>query len=360
MSYMKCLNRFCFFLLFCFVMNISNGSMLEAKSIKIGKVVNKDDRSREIVVNTSKVLRMGQKIYIQKDGKKVFLNVVFPMMTVSKCRLIWRDRKYYSSINGEMPVYIDVAGAPVEKVSKNFPKGKHCEVREFGGIEFVCIESGYFQMGSKEFEGTEDEKPKHRVCVSSFWIAKYEITQEQYKAIMEVNPSEFKGSKKPVENVEWYNAMDFCSRFSSKNDVILRLPTEAEWEYACRAGTDNRFVWGNAKASRYCWHLDNSGNLFSEPKTHVVGKKDPNAWGLYDMLGNVYEWCYDWYGENYYQKSPLKNPTGPSGGDLRVIRGSCWGSMSDNMRPGLRQGNDPSRMFNTVGFRPVISSFEIK
>jgi formylglycine-generating enzyme required for sulfatase activity len=225
--------------------------------------------------------------------------------------------------------------------------------KKIGGIEFVLIPEGGFLMGSND--GQSDEMPAHRVAIDSFWIGKYEVTQAQYRAIMGKNPSHFKSgfgvSNLPVERVSWNDAMEFCRRFSSRYGVRARLPYEAEWEYAARAGTTTKYYWGNGINSDYCWYTKNSGG-----KTHPVGEKKPNAWGLYDMSGNVWEWCMDWYDANFYRKSPNKNPKGPASGSARVLRGGSWGFDDSGLRSADRVRNYPESMDSIDGFRLVIAA----
>ncbi len=243
--------------------------------------------------------------------------------------------------------------------------------KEIGGIVFTYIHGGSFLMGSKS--GRRDEKPVHRVIVDGFWISRFEITQSQYEAIIGKNPSHFMGTSKshlslhpgalirekgleferPVENVSWKEALEFCRRFSRKYGVKVRLPYEAEWEYACRAGTTTKYNWGNSINGDYCWYGDNSNE-----STHTVGKKKPNAWDVYDMSGNVWEWCMDWYKGNYYRKSPSNNPKGPSSGRYRVLRGGGWDSRSDRVCSHTRyyrSGSDYKA--SNVGFRLVLTVY---
>jgi formylglycine-generating enzyme required for sulfatase activity len=196
-----------------------------------------------------------------------------------------------------------------------------------GGVvmELVLVPAGRFRMGSpaKEKDRREDET-QHRVSITRpFYIGKYEVTQEVWEKVMGSNPSFFKGAKNPVERVSWGNCQEFLKKLNAlgKERDQFRLPTEAQWEYACRAGTRTRFSSGDADAglADYAWSDANSGNT-----THPVGAKQPNAWGLYDMHGNVWEWCSDWYDEDWYAKSPKDDPTGPATGSVRVVRGGSW------------------------------------
>ena len=154
----------------------------------------------------------------------------------------------------------------------------------------------------------------------------YEVTQEQYERVMGKNPSRFKGPQLPVERVSWKAAVSFCTKLSAFPEEqaagrTYRLPTEAEWEYACRAGSTTDFCFGDAEwgLDDYAWYEDNSDH-----RTHPVGQKRPNAWGLYDMHGNVWEWCADWHDEAYYEASPVDDPQGPATGVDRVGRGGSW------------------------------------
>jgi formylglycine-generating enzyme required for sulfatase activity len=146
-----------------------------------------------------------------------------------------------------------------------------------------------------------------------------EVTQAQYEAVMGTNPSYFKGQTNPVENAFWEDATEFCKKLSEKTRQTVRLPTEAEWEYACRAGTQTAFSFGDDPSALgdYAWHAGNSGE-----RSHPVGQKKPNAWGLYDMHGNIWEWCADRYGK--YPKGFATDPSGPTTGDTRVSRGGSW------------------------------------
>ena len=198
-----------------------------------------------------------------------------------------------------------------------------------GGVEMkmVLIPAGEFTMGSPDSDkdARGDEKPQHRVRITKpFHLGKYEVTQEQWEAVMGNNPSAFKGARNPVEQVSWDDCQKFLDTLSAKTagqGGKFVLPTEAEWEYACRGGSATRFSFGDATRGlgEDAWYGDNS-----DQKTHPVGAKKPNAWGLYDMHGNVWEWCADWYDEKYYSNTATDDLQGPSSGSRRVLRGGSW------------------------------------
>jgi len=206
------------------------------------------------------------------------------------------------------------------------------------GLELVWIKPGTFMMGSPKKEKNRDlDETRHRVTLTKgFWLGKYEVTQAQYKAVTGKNPSKSAGANRPVENVSWGDAVAFCRKLTERErragrlpgNGEYRLPTEAEWEYACRAGTVGKYA---GELDAMAWHGGNSSQ-----QTHEVGRKRPNAWGLYDMHGNVWEWCADWYGD--YPTGAVTDPTGSERGPYRVYRGGCWadpppGSCSSALRP---------------------------
>jgi formylglycine-generating enzyme required for sulfatase activity len=214
-------------------------------------------------------------------------------------------------------------------------------------MKLKLIEAGEFMMGSEK--GKENEKPVHKVKITRpFYIGVYEVTQAQYEKVMEENPSYFKGPNRPVERVKWDDAVLFCMKLSEKEGVKYGLPTEAEWEYACRAGTTTEFYWGDEMDERYAWNHRNP-----EGRTHDIGKKKPNAWGLYDMSGNAWEWCSDWYGGDYYEDSPKEDPRGPRSGIYRVNRGGIGGYSPILARCAYRGLQAPGSACNIDGFRVV-------
>ena len=223
-------------------------------------------------------------------------------------------------------------------------------------MEFVLIPAGEFDMGSPPTERyrDNDEGPVHRVKISRpFYMGKYEVTQEQYYVIAKSKPSRFKEEGRPIENVSWNQANRFCKKLSEIKGGSYRLPTEAEWEYACRAGCQSRFYFGddpnNSQIEQYAWHSKNSDSA-----THPVGEKKPNSFGLYDMYGNVWEWCGDWYAADYYHHSITVDPIGPLYAKSRVYRGGGWYRSARNCRSANRSGLEPYYIRNHIGFRVLL------
>jgi formylglycine-generating enzyme required for sulfatase activity len=271
------------------------------------------------------------------------------------------------------------------------------EITNSIGMKFVLIPKGTFLMGTPAKEQLENEKDEfqHKVTISKdFYLAVTEVTQGQFEKVTKEKPSFFQKqvirksdtSAHPVERVRWVDAVEFCKRLSDlpkekKAGRVYRLPTEAEWEYAARAGSTTEYCFGdNAESlSDYGWYGNNSGSktldahalwnrLITTPQeytktllaagcaTHPVGKKKPNAWGLYDMHGNVDEWCSDWYGD--YPRNEGTDPVGPKSGQDRVTRGGCWSRRARNTRSAARSYNDPLGSYYGGGFRVVVSILE--
>jgi len=222
------------------------------------------------------------------------------------------------------------------------------------GMELVLIPSGSFRMGGdKRLEQAEDhETPRHMVKISeAFFMGKYEVTQRQWSEIMNNNPSEFLDSTRPVERVSWNDVQVFIRKLNTKEETNkYRLPTEAEWEYSARAGSESAYTFGpdTNLLSQYAWYGKNSGG-----RTHAVGQLNPNAWGLYDMHGNVHEWCQDWFDRKYYSQSPSNTPSGPSTGLAKALRGGDWGSQDWYCRCASRSLSSPDRRSNRVGLRLI-------
>jgi len=248
----------------------------------------------------------------------------------------------------------------VEMAKAQAPK----EITNSIGMKLVLIPNGTFQMGSppSEEDRSSDER-QHEVTISKdYYLGVTEVTQEQYEKVMGKNPSEFQGGKikgnslnHPVELVSWEDAVEFCRKLSELPEEkaagrVYRLPTEAEWEYACRAGSKTVFHFGDDPGSLgdYAWFEENANS-----QTHPVGQKKPNPWGLYDMHGNVWEWCSDWYGD--YPKGAVTDPGGPNEGSRRVFRGGSWDYLAAHCRSALRGGFLPSIRFSSIGFRVALS-----
>jgi formylglycine-generating enzyme required for sulfatase activity len=222
--------------------------------------------------------------------------------------------------------------------------------RARAGINMVWIAPGSFQMGDSMGSGGSDEKPVHEVRLTTgYWLGESDVTQEQWQVVMGSNPSAFVRDNLPVQDVSWHDAVEFCQRLTQRERAAAHLlpgmeyclPTEAQWEYACRAGTTGDYA-GNLDAM--AWY-----DLYIEEGPHVVKTKRPNAWGLYDMHGNVSEWCSDWYGN--YSAGTQVDPTGPSNGADRVTRGGAWDYTGKDCRSASRYKTTPEGSRNELGFR---------
>jgi formylglycine-generating enzyme required for sulfatase activity len=247
----------------------------------------------------------------------------------------------------------------------------------------VYIPAGSFMMGSPDDKGLAFEHPQHTVELDAFYMDTIPLTHKTYKELMGFNPSVWTGDEMlPIENVTWFDAIIYCNTRSEKDGLEpvysygtvsgtpgdscfalenltvdwtktgYRLPTEAEWEYACRAGTTGDFYWGTDSIGDYAWWEGNSGL-----RTQPVGVKKPNAWGLHDMAGNIQEWCWDWFTEDYYSQSPAYSPKGPNDGIVKVLRGGSWYPYQDNaahLRSANRSCNYTYYRRDAYGFRCVV------
>lgn len=219
------------------------------------------------------------------------------------------------------------------------------------GIKYnmVWVEGGTFRMGAtseQDGDAYDNEKPVHSVTLSGYYIGKTEVTQALWKAVMGRNWSRFKGDDLPVENVSWYDCQEFIRKLNSLTGQHFRLPTEAEWEFACRGGNNSRGYKysGSNYIDNVAWYDGNSGG-----NTHPVATKSPNELGIYDMSGNVWEWCADWYGK--YSSGAQTNPKGPYDGSYRVYRGGSWDSLARNCRSSNRFFNFPAYRYYFLGLR---------
>ena len=260
-----------------------------------------------------------------------------------------------ASISGSLTSSTSSSNANVLSSSSSSPSGNTITipVKDGVSIEMVKVEAGSFDMGATpEMQSPyDDEKPVHRVTLTNnYYIGKYEVTQALWQTVMGSNPSRFKGDILPVESVSWNDCQDFISKLNSLTGKRFRLPTEAEWEYAARGGKKNRGCQysGSNTLGEAAWYTDNSG-----PKTHAVGTKQPNELGIYDMAGNVWEWCQDWY--DSYSSSPQTNPTGAVSGSGRVDRGGSWGYSAGFCRSSCRGYVTPGDRYFNLGFRLVLS-----
>ena len=209
-------------------------------------------------------------------------------------------------------------------------------------------------MGATSEQGSDadsDESPVHDVTLSSYYIGETEVTQELWEAVMGSNPSYFSGSQKPVENVSWNDCQEFITKLNELTGENFRLPTEAEWEYAARGGNKSKGYKysGSNTIGNVAWYDDNSSST-----THDVKTKQANELGIYDMSGNVWEWCQDWYSSTYYSSSPSNNPTGPTSGSDRVLRGGSWYDYSGSCRVSNRGSSIPGGVGGDCGFRLIL------
>jgi len=355
------------------VIIISNNTGSE--EIKAGAIDRIRGRQVTVRINRGEVLMMGDLLEVRNGKNRVILEVTFPMQTVARCRI--REGKI-SALKKGMRVYRHVKGdnGPESEEKKDFSN-----TESFGGIVMIKLPAGSYIMGSPSSEeGRAMDEEEHRVDISPFSIGKQEVTQKQYRDETGKNPARFKGETLPVENISWYEAVEFCNRLSVRHslkpyynikksksgekgwygedlsyEVIIaggdgfRLPTEAEWEYACRAGTKTVFHYGNTLNSSQAnfngnFPYNSVKGVFKN-KPVKTGSYSPNPFGLYDMHGNISEWCHDCY-DRY----------GSGGGGktdctYRVKRGGNWSVQGKELRSSGRGSGMPGEKRSTTGFR---------
>jgi formylglycine-generating enzyme required for sulfatase activity len=268
----------------------------------------------------------------------------------------WFRRKYLEGEQTAISEKTKNASPAIVQVNSGAIASKTIDLGDGTKMKFVFVPPGEFIMGSSSDDPDKRiyECPQHLVKISKgFYMGIYEVTQEQYQGVMGDNPSHFRGDNLPVEMISWNDASKYCEKLSVKEGQTYRLPTEAEWEYACRAKTTTRFYYGDdlsySQLEDYSWYRANSSAT-----THPVGEKKPNVFGLYDMSGNVYEWCSDRSDDNYYANSPANDPQGPSGVGSRVMRGGHYMSDACCCRSTERMGCGPNQKGWDKGFRVVM------
>ena len=263
---------------------------------------------------------------------------------------IWIDNSVYDQTGGQS-FYLPGARLPItgEEITIDLP-GLPSDATP---LQMVLIPAGTFTMGSvrEEQDRLSNEGPRHEVLITqSFYLGKYEVTQSQWQAVMGVNPAHFNGNDAPVEQVTWNDCQEFIARLNDLGFGTFRLPTESEWEYACRSGTSSRFYWGDdpsySEIGEYAWYDRNAGG-----QTSLIGQLQPNPWGLYDMSGNVWEWCWDW--EDDYPSSLQVDPQGPLSGSRRVLRSGSWNYEGRRCRSAYRFSFAPDTVKKYIGLRLV-------
>lgn len=317
-----------------FVLVVFNANIAEAKSLKKGDVFHSLDKGKIVRIVSSDELEIEQneeitvnrysidgdrlRTVITANNKVVYYKIISDGLVEEKS-----GTSYFNLATLEQKI--------LEKLKKSM----------------VFVKGGCFQMGDIFGDGKPDEKPVHEVCVDSFYIGKYEVTQEDWFAIMGYNPSQFKECDNcPVEQISWNDAQEYINKLNQKTGKKYRLPTEAEWEYAARSGGKKEKYAGSNDLDKVACYKKNSGD-----KTSQVGQKQPNGLGIYDMTGNNWELVQDWYDENYYKNSPKNNPKGPDSGEYRVYRGGSWFFDPYFQRVSYRYPGEPTYWFNCLGLR---------
>jgi len=323
---------------FVFVLNAGQQSAVGGQ--QPGQVITVEETSLVRYGQLELTTEIGGELYIDDAFiKNVNANTLVTLnnLTEGRHNLVIKGAETYEQ-------WIDIPANETEKLTVEK------KLTDTAGIpEMVFIQGGTFQMGGND--GGDDEKPVHSVTINNFYMGKYEVTQKQWQEIMGNNPSYFKNCDNcPVESVSWNDVQDFIRKLNEKTGKNYRLPTEAEWEYAARGGNKSRgFTYsGSNKVGEVGWYDGNSGS-----KTHPVGQKQANEIGLYDMTGNVWEWCSDWYRSDYYKSSSSSNPKGPTDSSFRVLRGGSWYSKPARQRVSYRYHDVgyPSNRSDVDGFR---------
>ena len=322
------------------------------KSDKVNTTIDTDEQATNIEQDNHSVEKDNKKP-VKTFSKKLVISGIISAVLIAIIYFVYENNKMLE-LERQEKARIELA----EKVAKLAQNSYILSPTLIANL--VKCPTGSFIMGSQKFEiGRDSDEKPHRVTISkTFYISKYEVTQKEYETVMGENPSSFKGENYPVESVSWIEAKDFCKKLNEIYKEYLPsgyqfdLPTEAQWEYACRAGTTTALNNGEYIIdSIICQNLDQVAWYFnnSNYNIHVVGQKKPNEWGIFDMHGNVWEWCRDWYGG--YQFLAVTDPTGPNIGSDRVIRGGCWDSFARFCRSASRRSYSPARRFHILGFR---------
>ena len=293
--------------------------MLIEKRVEV-KAIKQDDKEVKIKLENEKL----------EKARKEKEEVEKRLKELTKQRETAKQTSFGAVVAGKIKPSVGFTFIKEEKYTCGNISNKMQEFRhDKTGMEFVYIPGGTFDMA-----------PNYKVTLSPYLIGKYQVTQSEWQKIMGDNPSSFKGDRRPVECVSWDDCQEFCQKTG------LSLPSEAQWEHACRAGSKGRYCFGDdeLKLGEYAWYDSNSGS-----QTHPVGEKKPSAYGLYDMHGNVWEWCQDYYGN--YPSGSFTDPTGVSSGSSRVNRGGGWYGYTSNCGSANRDGSDADYLSSCLGFR---------
>lgn len=304
-------------------------------------------------------------------GKQIFWDVLKDMPAGFEGEAVWDVEASGGGIGAS--AVAQSASRPAAAATDSSPRGFTDPTT---GMEFMYVPGGCYQMGDTFGDGDSNEKPVHEVCVNSFYMGKFEVTNAQYRKFKpghnsgDYEGNSLNGDNQPVVNVSWNDAVEYARWLSGQSGRSYRLPTEAEWEYAARGGTTTRNYWGNGKGdacgyanvndltskrvNNFSWEHHNCDDGYAV--TAPAGSFRPNGFGLYDMMGNVWEWCSDWYDEKYYHKSPRSNPQGSSSGQYRVVRGGSWGDGPGDVRASFRSGSGPGNWSSDFGFRLSLPS----